>query len=39
MIKEFLLKIFGRKYFIKHMDSLKHDEILIFGHRIYLKKK
>ena len=39
MIKEFLLKLFGRKYIIKYMNSLKHDEILIFGHRIYLKKK
>lgn len=38
MIKEFLLKLFGRKYIIKYMDSLKNDEILIFGHRIYVKK-
>lgn len=38
MIKEFLLKLFGKKYIIKYMDSLKNDEILIFGHRIYIKK-
>lgn len=38
MIKQLLLKLFGKKYFISYMDSLKHDEILIFGHRIYIKK-
>lgn len=38
MIKKFLLKLFGKRYFIKELNFLKDDEILIFGHRIYIKK-
>ena len=39
MIKKFLLKLLCKRYFIKELNFLKDDEILIFGHRIYLKKK
>lgn len=38
MIK-ILLKLFGSKYFIKYVDWLKDDEILIFGHKIYMRRR
>lgn len=31
--------LLGRKYFIKYTDKLKNDEILIFGHKIYISKE
>ena len=35
-----IIKLFlGKKYFIKYTDKLKNDEILIFGHKIYISKK
>lgn len=33
-----LARIRGKKYFITYLDDLEEDEILVFGHRIYLKK-
>lgn len=38
-LKWWLIRFWGRKYFITHTDKLKRDEILIFGHRIYVNKK
>ena len=35
-----IIKLFlGKKYFIKYTDKLKNDEILIFGHKIYISKE
>ena len=35
----FFIKLFSKKYFIKYTDKLKKDEILVFGHRIYISKR
>lgn len=29
----------GTKYFVTYTDRLKDDEILVFGHKIYISKK
>ena len=38
-MKWFIKLLFGKKYFIKFTDKLKNDEILIFGHKIYISKE
>jgi hypothetical protein len=38
-LKLILAKLFGKKYFIKYVDWLESDEVLTFGHKIYLRKK
>lgn len=38
-MKWFIKLLFGKKYFIKYTDKLKNDEILIFGHKIYISKE
>lgn len=37
-LKWLLTKIFGRKYFIEYTNDLGKDEILVLGHKIYLRK-
>ncbi len=34
-----LKRLFGKKYFIKYSNKLKSDEILVFGHKIYISKE
>ncbi len=38
-MKWFIKLLFGKKYFIKYTDKLKNDEIVIFGHKIYISKE
>ena len=38
-LKLILAKLFGRKYFIEYVDWLEQDEVLTFGHKIYLKER
>jgi hypothetical protein len=39
IIMSWLVKFLGRKYkIIKVKSDLKTDEILVFGHRIYIKE-
>ena len=38
-LKTIIAKLFGRKYFIEYVDWLEFDEILTFGHRIYIGKE
>lgn len=38
-LKWFIIRILGRKYFIKYTDRLSHDEILVRGHVIYIQKQ
>ena len=37
-LKWIIDKLFGKKYFIEYVDELESDEVLILGHKIYLKK-
>jgi hypothetical protein len=37
-LKWLIKKIFGKKYFFVYVDDLEEDEMLVIGHRIYLKK-
>lgn len=32
-------RIFGKKYFIRIVEDMKDDEILIIGRKIYISKK
>ena len=36
-MKKLLLLLFGKRYLIKKVEWLKDDEIIIFGHRLYIK--
>ena len=38
-LKTIIAKLFGKKYFIEYVDWLEQDEVLTFGHRIYIGKK
>ena len=38
-LKWIIAKLFGKKYFIEYVDWLEQDEVLTFGHRIYIGKK
>ena len=37
-LKWIIAKLFGRKYFIEYVSELERDEVLVCGHRIYLRK-
>lgn len=38
-LKTIIVKFFGKKYFIKYVDWLEPDEVLTFGHKIYIGKE
>lgn len=45
-MKEFLqnlrwliIRIIGKKYFIKYTDKLSQDEVLVRGHIVYISKE
>ena len=38
-LKWIIAKLFGRKYFIEYVSELEQDEVLVCGHKIYLKER
>lgn len=37
-LKWIIAKLFGKKYFIEYVSELEQDEVLVCGHKIYLRK-
>jgi hypothetical protein len=38
-LKWLITKLFGKKYFIEYVSELEQDEVLVCGHKIYLKER